>query len=69
MKEKIRNRKSYLYWKNLALDFKRNGVRNIGYVLLHIHEIVDKRRGYKSERNSEYSLTSLKLVKKDLCLK
>ena len=58
--EMIRKRTSYSNWKGWIMFFEKKP--SLKEILKAIHREIDDRRGYGSQRNSDYSFESLELV-------
>lgn len=65
--ERIRKRQSYADWLRVLKFLNQNPKPST--ILKKIHEIIDDRKGYGSERNSFYSRESLALLIKDKAIR
>lgn len=61
--ERVRKRKSYAKWKKFLLFLNKKP--NQRKLLERVHDSIDSYRGYRSERNSYYSLQSLEVLMDD----
>lgn len=63
---RVRNRKSYSFWKEVADDFKNLPDDEREMTMRKIHRIIDKKRGWGTADHSYWALESLELLLEDL---